>query len=141
MSTLSRLVSVRAIFVSVLCPIFVLGQTQTTGKIGGAIRDPQGAVIANAAFQLENTATGEKRTTASDTYGNYALAFLSPGLYELTVSSPGFATGRFSSLRVGTGQIITVNFVLSVASTSFKGNVTPLLVGMPSRHKIALETG
>ena len=38
----------------------------------------------HAAIQLENPATGEKRATASDTSGNCTLAFLSPGVYELT---------------------------------------------------------
>ena len=119
-----------AAFSWALLPILALGQTQTTGRITGTIRDAQGAVIVNAVIQLENTATGEKRATASDTSGNYILAFLPPGLYELKVSSPGFATGRFNSLRVGANQVTTVNVVLSVASTSFEVTVsdTPPLV-------------
>src|SRR6266852_4756447 len=113
-----------------LLPILAFAQTQTTGRIAGTVRDGQGAVIVNAAINVENSATGEKRATASDTSGNYALAFLPPGVYELTVSSPGFATGRFNNLRVGTSQITTVNVVLSVASTSFEVTVsdTPPLV-------------
>jgi Carboxypeptidase regulatory-like domain/TonB-dependent Receptor Plug Domain len=117
-------------FLCVLLPILALGQSQTTGQMTGAIRDSQGAFIVNAAIQLENPATGEKRATASDTSGNYTLAFLCPGVYELNVSSPGFATARFSSLRVGNTQITTVNVVLSIASTSFEVTVsgTPPLV-------------
>lgn len=117
-------------FLCVLLPILALGQSQTTGQITGTIRDSQGAVIVNAAIQLENSATGERRATASDTSGNYTLAFLSAGVYELDVSSPGFATTRFSSLRVGISQITTVNVVLPVASTSFEVTVsdTPPLV-------------
>jgi len=118
MSIVASLVRLAA-FSLALLSILALGQAQTTGQIAGTIRDSQGAVMDNAAIQLENTATGERRTTASDTSGNFALAFLPPGVYELNVSSPGFATGRFSSLRVGINQLTTVNVALSVASTSF----------------------
>jgi len=55
----------------VILPILALGQTQTTGEIAGTVRDGQGAVIVNVVIQLENTATGEKRATASDTSGNF----------------------------------------------------------------------
>ena len=110
-----------------LVAISAFAQTQTTGEIAGTIRDGQGAVIVNAVIQLENTATGEKRATASDSSGNYVVAFLPPGSYELNLSSPGFATGRFNRLRVGANQITTVNVVLSVASTSFEVTVTDTL--------------
>jgi hypothetical protein len=129
MSAPKRFVRILGFFCA-LFPIVAFGQTQTTGRIAGQVRDVQGAVIVNVVIQVENTATGEKRASASDTSGNYVVAFLSPGLYELDLSSPGFATGRFNSLRVGANQITTVNVVLSVASASFKVTVsdTPPLI-------------
>jgi len=113
-----------------LVAISAFAQTPTTGGISGTVRDGQGAVIVKAAIQLKNTATGEQRSTASDTSGNYALAFLPAGVYELSVFSSGFATGRFSSLRVGINQLTMVNVALSVASSSFEVTVsgTPPLV-------------
>jgi hypothetical protein len=110
----------------VLLPALTIAQTQTTGRITGSVRDGQGAVVVNAAIQLQNTATGEKHTTASDTSGNYALAVLQPGIYELDVSSPGFATGRFQNLRVNASQVTTVNVVLSVAISSFEVTVNDI---------------
>jgi len=119
-----------ALILGGMAPTLALGQGQSSGQIAGTIRDGQGAVIVNVVIQLENTATGEKRATASDTSGNYTLAFLPPGTYELDVSSSGFATGRFTNLRVGINQLTTVNVALSVASTSFEVTVsgTPPLV-------------
>ena len=67
----------RSSVAAVLCTllsIFAFAQTQT-GVIAGTIRDVQGAVIVNAVIQLKNTATGEKRATASDSSGKYGLAF------------------------------------------------------------------
>jgi hypothetical protein len=55
--------------------------------------------------------------------GDCAFTFLPPGVYELNVSGPGFATAR-NTLRVGTNQVATVNVVLSIASTSFEVTVS-----------------
>ena len=128
MSTVVKLQWLIAAFLWALFP--TPAHSQTTGQITGTVRDAQGAVIVSAVIQLENSATSERRTTASDPFGNYALAFLPSGVYELIVSSRGFATGRFNNLRVGASQITTVNVVLSVASTSFEVTVsdTPPLV-------------
>src|SRR5262245_16622878 len=94
MRTVVKLQWLITAFLWALFQMLALGQTPTTGQITGSIRDVQGAVIVNAAIQLQNTATGEKRTAASDNSGNYALTLLPVGIYELTVSSPGFAAGR-----------------------------------------------
>src|SRR4029077_934253 len=128
MSTVVKLQWLIAAFLWALFP--TPAQSQTTGQITGTVRDAQGAVIVSAVIQLENSATSERRTTASDPFGNYALPFLPPGVYELDVTSSGFATGRFNRLRVGASQTTTVNVVLSVASTSTEVTVsdTPPLV-------------
>src|SRR5262249_26022077 len=117
MSTAAKFASVLATLLGTFFPIHGFGQNPITGQGSGKIQDELGAVIVHAAIQLEDAATGEKRATQSDASGNYVLAFLSPGIYELSISSPGFATGRFKNLRVDTIQVTTVNVVLSVAST------------------------
>jgi len=127
MRTVVKLQWLIAAFFPALFPILALGQTPTTGQITGSIRDAQGAVIIHAAIQLENAATGDKRATTSDTSGNYALTLLPVGIYELTVSSPGFAAGRYTNLHVNAGQTTTANTVLSVASASFEVIVSDAL--------------
>jgi hypothetical protein len=104
-------------------PNLAFAQTQMTGETAGTVRDGQGAIIVSTAIRVANIATGERRTTVTDRSGDYALTFLPPGVYELTVSSPGFATAR-KTLRVSTSQITTVGVVLSVANTSFEVTVT-----------------
>src|SRR5262245_4414885 len=127
MRTVVKLQWLIAAYLWAVFPTVVLGQTQTTGRILGTIRDTQGAIIASAAIELQSTVTGEKRTVASDNSGNYALVSLHPGLYELNLSAPGFATGRFQHLGVSAGLITTVNAVLSVASASFEVTVSDAL--------------
>src|SRR6476660_8911843 len=107
-----------------LVPAFGLAQVQTTGGIAGTIRDTQGAVVIDAAISVENSATGEKRATASDTSGNYALTSLQPGAYELNVRVPRFAIAHFTGVGVGAGQNTTANVVLSVASASIEVTVS-----------------
>src|SRR5262249_27907153 len=104
-------------YLFLLVPTFGLAQVQTTGGIAGTVRDAKGAVVVDAAITLENSATGEKRATASDSSGNYALTSLQPGAYELSVAVPGFALARFNSVRVGINQNTTADVVLSVASS------------------------
>jgi len=78
-----------------LLPILAFAQTQTTGRIAGTVRDGQGAVIVNAAINVENSATGEKRATASDTSGNYALDFLPPRRLRIDRLLPGIRDRAF----------------------------------------------
>jgi hypothetical protein len=47
-------------------------QTQTTGRIAGAVKDAQGAFIASADVVIDNRATADKHSLATDTSGNYS---------------------------------------------------------------------
>ncbi len=120
----------RACCLCVLIPSTAAAQTQTTGRIAGAVRDAQGAVIVNADIKVDNYATSERRATVTDRSGDFTLTLLRPGSYELTVSALGFAIAHSSSLRVNINQTTTVHVVLSVASSSFEVTVsdTPPLV-------------
>jgi hypothetical protein len=130
MRPLTKLGHCQAACLCALFPIFALAQTQTTGTIVGTVRDGQGLVVISAAISVENSATGARRATVSDSSGKYALTLLPPGPYEFNVSAPGFATAHFNSLQVSIDQITTVNVVLSVAGPSFEVTVsdTPPLV-------------
>ena len=60
------------------------------GTITGTISDPTGAVVANAAIEARNVATGAVYPVASSGTGNYTIAQLPAGGYELTVTVAGF---------------------------------------------------
>src|SRR3954470_4784401 len=63
---------------------------QTGGTITGLISDPAGAVVANAPVEAKNTATGVVVSAASSATGNYVLAALAAGTYEINANVPGF---------------------------------------------------
>ena len=66
-----------------------LAQTDR-GTITGTVSDPAGAVVANATIEAKNQATGALYTGASSATGNYTLAQLPAGMYDLAVTSAGF---------------------------------------------------
>ena len=72
------------------------------GTITGTIADPAGAVIAAAAIESKNSETGAVYQTQSTATGNYTLAQLPAGTYELSVTVPGFKEYTRQGL---TGQV------------------------------------
>src|SRR5580700_6852454 len=60
------------------------------GTITGTITDPAGAVVPNAPVEARNVATDALYPAASSATGNYTIAQLPIGTYELSVTVPGF---------------------------------------------------
>ncbi|HEY8413807.1 MAG TPA: TonB-dependent receptor, partial [Pyrinomonadaceae bacterium] len=92
----------------------VVGQTHRAA-LRGTVYDPNLAVIQGATITLTNVATGESRTTTSDDKGEYAVASLAAGLYELDVEKSPFEK---SSLRISllVNQVQRQDVTLQVGS-------------------------
>src|SRR5215472_7818598 len=60
------------------------------GTITGTVSDPAGAVVAAAAIEARNVATGAVYPVASSATGNYTIAQLPAGDYALTIAVAGF---------------------------------------------------
>jgi hypothetical protein len=60
------------------------------GTITGTVTDAANAVVGGASIELKNTQSGATFTAATTETGNYTLAQLPPGTYQLTVSLAGF---------------------------------------------------
>jgi hypothetical protein len=61
-------------------------------SLSGQVLDQSGAVVVAASLVIKNNATGEVRTATTNAKGLYSAQGLSPGIYSITVSAPGFAT-------------------------------------------------
>jgi hypothetical protein len=70
----------------VVFPACLFCQTASTGALTGRALDPSEALVPNATIQLTNEDSGEVRSGASDTTGNFHFLLLSPGKYELQAS-------------------------------------------------------
>src|SRR5450631_608881 len=60
------------------------------GTITGTVSDPGGAVVSSAAIEARNVATGAVYPVQSSATGNYTIAQMPAGAYELSVTVPGF---------------------------------------------------
>jgi hypothetical protein len=72
------------------------GAQVNTGTLGGHVVDPSGAVVHNATLLLRDQATGYERTVTTGDDGNYQFPNLPIGVYDLSVSAPGFTTEKQS---------------------------------------------
>src|ERR1051326_6314960 len=98
--------------------LFLFSQNPNSGRIAGTVRDVQGGVIPGAQVFVENSSTGERRSTASDTNGNYSLPFLATGTYDVKIQGQGFATKVFRSVTVGVNETAIVNAQLQLLTVS-----------------------
>jgi hypothetical protein len=99
----------------VVCAAF--GQTDR-GNITGTISDPAGAVVANAAVEARNVATGAVYPAATSATGNYTVAQLPAGTYELSVTVPGFKKYVRENLTVEVAGNVRIDAVLEVGSAA-----------------------
>src|SRR6267143_1039264 len=132
----SRLANVGPLFVGVLLALILLGFESRpvygqaeAGAVSGTVKDATGAVVAGATVTAKNLATSAGRTVQSGDNGQYNMPGLNPGMYEITVTSTGFAAFKArAEVSVGgrttvdaqlavSGQVTTVEVVAAETST------------------------
>ena len=98
------------------------GQAES-GTISGTVRDATGAVVIGAKVTAKNAATAAERTVQTGSTGQYSIPGLTPANYEVTISSPNFATFK-AKVEVAVGGITTVDAQLTVGQGSTVVEVT-----------------
>jgi uncharacterized protein YfaS (alpha-2-macroglobulin family) len=66
------------------------GPMNQLAEATGTVIDPSGAVIGNAEVVLHSLSAGDRRTTHTNAAGQFDLAGLPAGRYEIRISAPGF---------------------------------------------------
>ena len=117
----TRIVAVLFCLLSV--GLLAFGQA-ATGTITGIVTDSQGAVIAGAAVQIKSVATGQVYAGASSATGNYSVAALPPGEYELTVTNQGFKTYTHKNMQVAAAQVLRQDVPMEIGATNESVTVT-----------------
>src|SRR5215204_2501964 len=82
---------------------------QTTGRIAGTVKDERGALIVGARIVVINQTTGEARNAATDASGNFAVAFLSPGIYRVRIEADGFNAFKTENAAVSLTETTFLN--------------------------------
>src|SRR6185369_14312035 len=96
-------------------PLSVDAQT-VSGTILGLVQDQQGGAIGKAEISARSLDTGAIRKTTSEDNGEYRIASIPAGAYEISVTAPGFKTDVRRGITVTVGADISVNFSLTVGA-------------------------
>jgi Carboxypeptidase regulatory-like domain/TonB-dependent Receptor Plug Domain len=95
-------------------------QSQSTGRISGTVKDPNGAGIVGADVTIVSKSTGNERKVVTDAQGNYAVPALLPGTYRLGVVANGFNPRLFDSVQVVITETTPVDAELTVAGVTIE---------------------
>jgi hypothetical protein len=111
----------------------VFGQ-MNTGEIDGVVRDPSGAVVPNATVTALETSTHLSYETKTNSSGEYLLAQLPVGRYNLTVSVQGFKQILQPNVELHAGERVRQVFTLELGeqSEAVTVSVTPGLLQVES---------
>src|SRR2546426_8065641 len=88
------------------------------GTITGTVSDATGAVIPGATIEAKNVATGAVYQAGSSETGNYTLAQLPAGTYELSVNLPGFRRFVRPGIVVEVARITRIDAQVQVGAAT-----------------------
>jgi len=103
---LHRVVLFQGLLLGVLTGL-AIGQVQST--ILGTVTDATGAMVAGAEVTIKNEGTNLERSMATDPNGDYRIAGLEAGFYEVKVSLAGFKTFVRTKVDLDLSQIKRVD--------------------------------
>jgi hypothetical protein len=88
------------------------------GNLVGTVTDPQQAAVVKAVVSIKNNATGYSASTETGDRGAYELGNIPPGVYDIKVTTPGFATFEAKDVPIIANNTARVDAPLKV------GNIT-----------------
>jgi Carboxypeptidase regulatory-like domain len=101
-----------------------------TSSIVGTVTDPSGAVIPGVAITVKNIETGIQTTATTDNVGNYTVAQLPPGRYEVNAEMTGFKKFVRQNVTLEMTRQLRIDVPLETGATTETINVqatTPLI--------------
>jgi len=128
-----------ALFAFLSLWLVVVAPVESHAQVAGATlegtaTDASGALIPNAQISIKNVATGIHLVVTTNEDGFYLESNLLPGIYEVVVSAPGFATQVQSGINLAVGAQQRLNFTMSV------GTVTNNVVVTDTASSVQLST-
>jgi len=98
--------------------------TSQLSGVAGTVTDPAGAAVANAQVKITGSAGANSFTSSTNSNGQYAVAGVPPGQYDLSVNSPGFQRSQ-NEIQLQPAQVARADSVLAVGNVSEAVEVTP----------------
>jgi hypothetical protein len=94
------------------------------GRLTGTVTDSQNAVLPGVTVTARSVSLQGSRTVVTEADGKYSIAALPSGDYELTFELSGFSALKRGNVKLGLGQILTVDATMQVASLQESVTVT-----------------
>ncbi|MBV9300980.1 MAG: TonB-dependent receptor [Acidobacteriaceae bacterium] len=116
----------------------IWAQTET-GQIAGTVTDPTGAAIANASIKVVSTSTDTVRTTTSSGAGDFTIANLLPGEYNVIATSPGFSNFQ-QRVVVTVGQKLGIDVKMQIGTTGTTVEVSEAAVRVNTETQTLSQT-
>ena len=108
----SKIVFVLAIFSAMLL------HAQDSASVTGTVRDQSGATVANAQVTVSAADRGINRETTSNGDGEYSVAALPPGSYDIAVTAQGFKKFLAKGVVLNVAQKARVDVPLQVGAAN-----------------------
>ena len=100
--------------------LFTLHLTQISAQVinaelVGTVQDQTKALVPNADVTAKNEATGVVYTGKTNSTGEYRIANLPTGVYDVTASAAGFTASKLTGLKLDVNKVSTANLTVEVA--------------------------
>src|SRR6185503_12495064 len=90
----------------------------TFSTIVGTVSDPNGAVVSGAAVTVTNKGTSATRTAMTDSAGNFTIANVDAGDYQVTVEAKGFRKVTFQAVTLRARETIRLDAQLEIGGAA-----------------------
>jgi hypothetical protein len=122
-----------AISLATLCVLVGFHALRAAGQgvsseIQGTVKDQTGALVIGANVTTTNLETGALRSTTTDSDGNYHVAGLPAGNYELRIEHAGFKIKKLNDITLVVNQSAVLDASLEVGSATEQVTIN----GLPS---------
>lgn len=101
-----------------------LSAQNPTATLVGTVTDPTGLAILAADVEVRNSGTNEIRKMETGHRGEFTAPNLPPGIYDVSITHPGFRTLHETGLELQVEQQAHMEFQLQLGSLADKVEVT-----------------
>ena len=108
----------KTLLVALLVCLFAAFAFAQNGHLDGTVTDPTGSAVPGADITVTQVATHVVAKTSTNEKGEWAVAQLEGGTYEINVSKPGFKVATISNvaLSAGASQVIATKLEVGQAT-------------------------
>ena len=107
-----------------LCPLFMRAQVANNTSLVGTVQDPSGSPISGGQVIAIEENTKVTSTATTNNSGYYAITFILPGTYDITIEEQGFKKVTKTGVVVPVDQAVRTDFSLTVGSMDTSITVT-----------------